>query len=89
MMRSWQLQEAKAHLSEVIRACVVYGPQIVSVRGVEEAVVLSKHDYQKLIGAKPSFIDFMAQSPLRGLNLDVSRDKSGPREDIDLGDTSS
>ncbi len=86
-MQSWQLQEAKAHLSEVIRACARKGPQFVSVRGKEEAVVISKQDYEKLIGAKLSFIDFMAQSPLRGLDLDLVRDKSGLRDNIDLEGT--
>jgi prevent-host-death family protein len=85
-MQSWQLQEAKAHLSEVIRACTLNGPQFVSVRGKEEAVIISKQDYEKLTGAKLSFIDFMAQSPLRGLDLDLARDKSGSRDDIDLED---
>jgi len=86
IMQSWQLQEAKAHFSEVIRACTLNGPQFVSVRGKEEAVIISKQDYEKLLGKKPNFLDFMAQSPLQGLNLDLLRDNSVPREDADFGD---
>ena len=61
----WQLQEAKAHFSELIRVCIDEGPQMVSVRGKEEAVVISKEDYDRLIGKKLSFVEFMNQSPLK------------------------
>ncbi|MDR3172887.1 MAG: type II toxin-antitoxin system Phd/YefM family antitoxin, partial [Treponema sp.] len=36
----WQLQEAKAMLSEVVRSAA-QEPQIITVRGEEKAVVLS------------------------------------------------
>jgi antitoxin Phd len=85
-MHSWQLQQAKAHLSELIRDCALNGPQFVSVRGKNEAVIISTQDYEKLTGKKLSFVAFMTQSPLRGLDLDLSRDKSGPRDNIDLDD---
>jgi len=79
-MSIWQLQDAKAHFSELVRACTLKGPQIVSVRGKEEAVVLSKIDYDSLVGTKPNFIDFMNQSPLKGLDLNLERDRSLGRE---------
>lgn len=79
-MHSWQLQEAKAHFSEVIRACELQGPQFVSVRGKGKAVVISQQDYERLSGKKPSFLEFMAKSPLKGLELDLTRDQSGPRD---------
>jgi len=82
-MHSWQLQDAKSHLSEVVRLCGVQGPQLLTVRGKEEAVLLSIKDYEKLIGAKPKFIDFMQKSPLFGLEFVCERDKSKNR-DVDL-----
>lgn len=82
-MHTWQLQKAKAHLSEVIRLCVMQGPQILTVRGKEEAVLLSKRDYERLRGAKENFFDFMNHSPLKGLEIVSERDQSPPR-DIDL-----
>lgn len=78
----WPLQEAKAHFSELIRACQK-SPQIVSVRGHEEAVVISKKDYEALIGEKPSFLELMNHSPLKGLDLSFERDRSLDR-DVDL-----
>lgn len=82
-MQAWQLQEAKAHLSEVVRLCVKEGPQLLTVRGKDEAILLSKKDYERLTGAKPNFLDFMRASPLKGLDISCERDQSLNR-DIDL-----
>ncbi|MBA3813148.1 MAG: type II toxin-antitoxin system Phd/YefM family antitoxin [Alphaproteobacteria bacterium] len=82
-MQSWQLQEAKAHLSEVIRRSVQQGPQIITVRGKEEAVLISKQEYERLIGIKPNLFDFMSHSPLKGIEIDWERDQSKIR-DLDL-----
>jgi prevent-host-death family protein len=79
-MSTWQLQEAKAQLSEVVRLCSSEGPQVLTVRGKEEAVLVSKAEYDKLTGKKPSFIKFMRSSPLYGINLVIERDKSMSRE---------
>lgn len=38
---SWQIQEAKAHFSELLRASVENGPQTVTRRGVPLAVLVS------------------------------------------------
>lgn len=43
-MATWQLQTAKAKLSELLRAVREDGPQIISVRGREEYVVMRKED---------------------------------------------
>jgi len=78
----WPLQDAKARFSEMIRASAKE-PQFVSIRGEEEAVVLSKKEYDRILGKKPSFLEFINQSPLKGLELNIKRDNSLPRE-IDL-----
>ena len=41
MSKAWQVQEAKARFSEFLEASVREGPQIVTKRGVEAAVLLS------------------------------------------------
>lgn len=43
-MATWQLQTAKARLSELLRKVREEGPQTISVRGKEEYVVLRKDD---------------------------------------------
>jgi len=82
-MQTWQLQEAKAQLSELVRLCSSDGPQILTIRGKEEAVLISKKQYEKLTAKKLSFTKFMRNSPLKGIKLKLSRNKSFDR-DIDL-----
>jgi len=66
----WQLQEAKAMFSEVIKASALK-PQIISVRGKETAVILSIGDYQKLVRPRQTFFEFIQSSPLRDFNLEL------------------
>ncbi|WP_295403786.1 type II toxin-antitoxin system Phd/YefM family antitoxin [uncultured Thiocystis sp.] len=62
----WQLQEAKARLSEVVRRAVECGPQHVTVNGEARAVVLSAAEYVRLRGQPTgrALVDLMADSPL-------------------------
>jgi prevent-host-death family protein len=82
-MRRWQLQDAKARLSELVRAAQDEGPQEITVHRRATAVVLSRKDYDKLARKKPSFVEFMRSSPLMGVELEIERDKS-PVRDVDL-----
>lgn len=75
----WALQDAKARFSAMIRASAK-GPQFISVRGEEEAVILSKKQYQRLLEKKKTFIDFINESPFKGLALELKRDRSPDRE---------
>jgi prevent-host-death family protein len=83
-MRLWQIQEAKAHLSELVREAEASGPQAITWHGREVAVVLSKAEYQRLTGSDQSLVAFMQRSPLfGGEDIDLSRDASTVRN-IDL-----
>jgi prevent-host-death family protein len=82
-MRRWQLQEAKARLSEVVKSSQSEGPQEISVRGEPAAVVLSMAEYDRLRRKKPTFLEFMRRSPLVGLELEFERDRS-PSRDVPL-----
>jgi prevent-host-death family protein len=75
-MQAWQLQEAKARLSEVIQKAINEGPQDNSLRGRPAAVVLSHADYAMLTRPKPSFTAFLRDSPLHGMDLELERDSS-------------
>jgi antitoxin Phd len=76
----WQLQEAKARLSELVKSAQSKGPQRITVHGKPAAVVLSRTDYERLIKEKPSFVSFIKQSPLKGMILKTTRDKSVTRD---------
>jgi antitoxin Phd len=58
--RSWPVQDAKARFSELLDACVTDGPQIVTRRGEETAVLVSRAEWQRLShAAKPSLKDLL------------------------------
>ncbi len=80
---TWQLQEAKNRFSEVVKKAIEEGPQTVTRHGEEVVVVLSKAEYCRLLKSQTSLLDFFRQSPLVGIDLDLERDESLPR-DIDL-----
>jgi antitoxin Phd len=79
-MSSWQLQDAKARLSEVVKKAAKEGPQHITLHGAPAAVVLSAAEYQRLQKRPQRFIDFVRSSPLKGVELDLTRDRSRPRE---------
>ena len=79
-MTTWQLQDAKARLSEVIKSAVQDGPQEVTVRGKPSAVILSVETYQAMKKQRPDFVSFMQQSPLLGEDIDMSRSESLTRD---------
>jgi antitoxin Phd len=47
-MSKWQLQDAKSRFSELIDDTLEKGPQVVTRRGIDTAVVVSMEDWQKL-----------------------------------------
>lgn len=47
-MTKWQLQDAKARFSELIEDSLERGPQVVTRRGIETAVVVSFEEWRRL-----------------------------------------
>jgi len=47
-MNSWQLQDAKARFSEFLNAALKKGPQVVTRRGVEAAVLVPIEEWRRL-----------------------------------------
>jgi antitoxin Phd len=47
-MRSWQVQTAKARFSEFLEASLREGPQVVTRRGVETAVLVPIEQWRRL-----------------------------------------
>ena len=63
MTDKWQMQEAKARFAELVRKAGTEGPQVVTHRGVDAAVVLSMDEYKRLQPAKKSFVDHILNGP--------------------------
>ncbi len=54
-MRRWQVQEAKARFSEFLETSLKEGPQVVTRRGVEAAVLVPVEEWRRLqTAARPT-----------------------------------
>jgi antitoxin Phd len=59
-MNSWQLQEAKARFSEFLDAALKKGPQVVTRRGVEAAVLVPIEEWRRLQhGSRPDIKELL------------------------------
>ena len=83
-MATWQLQEAKNKLSELIERALAEGPQVITRHGAEVVVVLPVARYRKLSAVQLRMGDFLAASPLRNSGLSISRDASDDLRPLDL-----
>ena len=54
-MKTWPVQDAKARFSEMLDACLKDGPQLVTRRGTEAAMLVSVAEWKRLTAeARPS-----------------------------------
>ena len=57
---NWQLQEAKARFSEFLNAALKKGPQVVTRRGVEAAVLVPIAEWRRLQrGSRPDIKELL------------------------------
>jgi prevent-host-death family protein len=83
---SWQLQTAKAKFSELFRRARTDGPQRITRQGKEGVVMISDEQYEQFMAKArqpKSIVQFFRESPLVGVDLDLTRDKDTGR-DVDL-----
>ena len=80
MNPSWQLQDAKNRFSEVVEEALTHGPQTVTRHGREVVVILSVEEYRRMQKPKNSLVEFFQNSPLAGVELDLTRNKDFPRD---------
>ncbi|MGD0348209.1 MAG: type II toxin-antitoxin system prevent-host-death family antitoxin [Terracidiphilus sp.] len=80
----WKLEDAKARFSEVVRLAGTAGPQWVTVRGREAAVILAPEQYRQLLPKPMGHVGLSRF--LQGLDLgkiEVYREHDAGRE-VDL-----
>lgn len=80
---SWSVATAKAHFSELIDKAKSEGPQTVTRNGKPAAVLVSVEEWEKKTAPKGTLLEFLQNSPLRGVDLDLRRLTDQPR-DIEL-----
>jgi prevent-host-death family protein len=84
-MQTWQMQDAKARLSEVVKSAQ-HQPQDITVHGHSVAVVVSRETFDSLSNNQVSLVDFMQRSPLFDVDeLVLDRDASLTRESRETG----
>jgi len=84
-VRTWQLQEAKARFSELVRQAEGGEAQVVTRHGAPRVVVLDVATYERLTTAGRSLVDALLAAPRMESNeWPVERDPS-PARPIDLG----
>jgi len=81
--KDWQLQEAKAMFSEVIKAAAIK-PQTITVRGKESAVILSINDYKKLVRPQQTLYEFIQNSPFKDIKLSLPKRQPEEMRELDL-----
>ncbi|HIO97678.1 MAG TPA: type II toxin-antitoxin system Phd/YefM family antitoxin [Leucothrix sp.] len=79
-MQTWPVQDAKARFSEFLDTCVKNGPQIVTKRGVEAAVLVPIDVWRRLQqNAKPSLKTLLLSESGRGDLMIPKRGKAKRR----------
>jgi antitoxin Phd len=58
-MSPWQVQDAKARFSEMLDNCLNEGPQVISRRGVDAAVLVPIDQWRRLQGDAPTLKDLL------------------------------
>jgi len=77
--KSWTVASAKAKLSEVIERAQS-APQTITRNGKPSVVVVSADEWQRKTARKGSLAAFLMESPLRGADLDLDRQRDEPRD---------
>lgn len=83
MAKTWTVAEAKAKFSEVLEKAEKEGPQRITRRGEETAVVVSKKEWERRTKRKGTLLEFFRESPLWGSGIEIPpREKSGRKIEL-------
>lgn len=81
----WPLQDAKARFSELVRRVRSEGPQLVTVHGRDEVVVVAAEEFRRLKGDRTgkALVAAMQASPFREIDIEPRRERL-PVRGVDL-----
>jgi antitoxin Phd len=84
-VRSWPVQDAKARFSEMLDTCLKEGPQLVTRRGEEAAVLVPAEDWERLNRARrPTLKEWLLSDEARG-ELNIPSRRKWRRRDPAVG----
>jgi antitoxin Phd len=79
-MQSWPVQDAKARFSQFLETCLAEGPQMVTRRGTEAAVLVSAEEWRRLQAvARPSLKELLMTNQARTETLVPARGRARRR----------
>lgn len=85
-MQSWPVQDAKARFSEFLEKCLTEGPQMVTKRGAEAAVLVPAQEWRRLrASAQPSLKELLLSDLGKVDTLPPVRGKARRRAPVALG----
>ena len=84
-MDAWPVQDAKARFSEFLEACLSDGPQLVTRRGAEAAVLVRVDEWRRLqAAARPSLKQLLLADQGRAELVLPARGKARRRAPVAL-----
>jgi prevent-host-death family protein len=79
-MHTWPVQDAKARFSEFLDTCLAEGPQMVTRRGAEAAVLVPVQEWRRLqSAARPSLKQLLLADQARTDTLTPARGQARRR----------
>ena len=73
-MRTWAVQDAKARFSELVDVCLKEGPQMVTRRGAEAAVLVPATQWHRMqVASRPSLKELLLSNEARTDQLTLER----------------
>jgi prevent-host-death family protein len=84
-MKTWPVQDAKARFSELLETCLKEGPQLVTRRGVDAAVLVPAAEWERLKRAnQPTLKEWLLDEDARG-DLNIPPRRRWRRRDPNAG----
>lgn len=84
-MKTWPVQDAKARFSEFLEACIAEGPQMVTRRGAEAAVLVPVAEWRRMEStARPSLKQLLLSDAARTMALTPARGQARRRKPTDI-----
>jgi prevent-host-death family protein len=82
-IRNWPVQDAKARFSEFLEACLAEGPQMVTRRGTEAAVLIPAAEWRRLQEeSRPSLKELLLSDEARTDTLTPARGAARRRKPL-------
>ncbi|MGQ2909567.1 MAG: type II toxin-antitoxin system Phd/YefM family antitoxin [Aliihoeflea sp.] len=79
-MKSWPVQDAKARFSDLLATTVKEGPQMVTRRGVDMAVMVPIDEWKRLTGSAPRTLKELLLADAPRFDFEIPRIPFNRRE---------